>query len=132
MTIQTQILASATLAIATALAAFGAAARAQETPHARAVGETHAVTLNVGSKHMVSYFIAANGACDVTLMVGDAATPEGDGGSIGTRVKFVVPSGMLARTDTAEGKSLEIACAPGAKSMSIRPVDLMVYVAPLR
>lgn len=132
MTTNTTTLASATLTIAIALAAFGAAARAAEKPDVQAVAEAHAVTLNVGSKHMVSYFTAANGACDVTLMVGDQADEDGEGSSVGTRVKFTVPSGLMARTDTAEGKSLEIGCTSGASKMSVRPVDLMAYAAPAK
>ena len=106
-------------------AAFGA-----EPQGKRVVMQAHGAAMDVGSKHIVSYFTADNGVCNVTMLIGNKANGDGEGSSIGTRVKFAVPAGMSARTDTAEGKSLEIACTSGASTMSIRPVDLLAYAVP--
>ena len=106
-------------------AAFGA-----EPQGKRVVMQAHGAAMDVGSKHIVSYFTADNGVCNVTMLIGNKANSEGEGGSVGTRVKFAVPAGMSARTDTAEVKSLEIACTSGASTMSIRPVDLLAYAMP--
>lgn len=114
------------------IAMSGTAFGAGPQDNKRVVMRAHGASLDVGSKHIVSYFTADKGVCNVTMLIGDKADSEGDGGSIGTRVKFAVPAGMTARTDTAEGKSLEIACTSGASTMSIRPVDLMAYAGPAK
>jgi len=128
---------SSILAIAAALASLGpfamiGTAFAQDANPNKVVLQAHGAALDVGSKHIVSYFTSESGICNVTLMIGTRADAEGEGATIGTRVKFAVPSGTTARTDTAEGKSLEIACKSGASSMSIRPVELMAYAGPVR
>jgi hypothetical protein len=132
MTQPTSRLSRSALLMSFSLVALSGHAFGDEPQMKRVVMPAHGAALDVGSKHIVSYFTAGNGACDVTLLIGNKADDTGDNGSIGTRVKFAVLSGMTARTDTAEGKSLEISCAPGASAMSIRPVDLMAYVAPAK
>lgn len=128
---KTSIVIAAGTALLSGLTMTGAA-RSADYSSRRVVMQAHAASLDVGSKHIVSYFLAANGACSVTVLIGDKADAEGDNSSIGTRVKFDVAGGSTARTDTAEGKSLEIGCARGAATMSIRPVDLLAYCAPAK
>jgi hypothetical protein len=132
MTKPTSVLSRATALMSLSLVAMSGTAFGDEAIQKRVVMQAHGAALDVGSKHIVSYFTASNGVCDVTMLIGNKANDEGDNGSIGTRVKFAVPAGMTARTDTAEGKSLEIGCASGASTMSIRPVDLMAYAAPAK
>ena len=127
MTKPTTVLSRAAVLLSLSLVAMSGTAFGDDHAAKRVVMQAHGAALDVGSKHIVSYFTAGKGVCDVTVLIGDKADSKGDGGSIGTRVKFSVPSGMSARTDTAEGKSLEITCTSGASSMSIRPVDLMAY-----
>ena len=129
MTKPTTVLTRAAMLMSLSLVAMSGTAFGDEHAAKLVVMQAHGAALDVGSKHIVSYFTAGKGVCDVTVLIGDKADSEGDGGSIGTRVKFAVPSGMTARTDTAEGKSLEFACTSGASTMSIRPVDLMAYAA---
>ncbi len=132
MTMPTSVLSRAAVLLSLSLAAMSGTAFGAEPGDKRVVMRAHGASLDVGSKHIVSYFTADNGVCNVTMLIGDKADSNGDGGSIGTRIKFAVPGGMSARTDTAEGKSLEIACTSGASTMSIRPVDLMAYAAPAK
>ncbi len=132
MTKPTSVLSRATALMSLSLVTMSGTAFGDEAIQKRVVMQAHGAALDVGSKHIVSYFTASNGVCDVTMLIGNKANDEGDYGSIGTRVKFAVPAGMTARTDTAEGKSLEIGCASGASTMSIRPVDLMAYAAPAK
>ena len=132
MTKPTSIFAAGAALLSLSVMASSATAIGAEPNAKLVVMQAHGAALDAGSKHIVSYFLANKGVCDVTLLIGDKANSEGDGGSIGTRVKFSVPSGMTARTDTAEGKSLEIGCTSGASSMSIRPVDLLAYAGPAK
>ena len=132
MTKPTPVLAKAAALLSLGLVAMSGTAFGGDAPEKLVVMQAHGAALDAGSKHIVSYFLASNGVCNVTLLIGDKANSEGDGGSIGTRVTFAVPSGMTARADTAEGKSLEIGCASGASTMSIRPVDLMAYAKQAR
>ncbi len=114
------------------LLAMNGAARSNDQYEKLVVVQAHGAALDVGSKHIVSYFTAQQGVCNVTLLIGNKANSEGEGASIGTRVKFNVPAGMTARTDTAEGKSLEFACRSGASTMSIQPLDLLAYSGPAK
>lgn len=98
----------------------------------RVVLQARGAAMNVGTQHIVSYFTADNGVCNVTMLIGNAANEDGEGASVGTRVSFAVPGGKSARADTAAGKSLEISCAAAASTMSIRPVDRLAYAAPAK
>lgn len=132
MTKPTSIFAAGAALLSLSVVATSGTAIGAEPNAKIVVMQAHGAALDAGSKHIVSYFLASNGVCDVTLLIGDKANSEGDNGSIGTRVKFSVVAGKTARTDTAEGKSLEIGCASGASTMSIRPVDLMAYAGPVK
>lgn len=90
------------------------------------------LTLDVGSKHTVSYFIPEGGVCNLTLMIADKANEDGEGSSVGARINTGIEAGKTARIETAEGKSLEFACAAGARSMQVRTLDVVAYSAPKR
>jgi hypothetical protein len=132
MTKPTSVLSRTAMLASISLVALSGTAFGDEPQLKRVVMQAHGAAMDIGSKHIVSYFTAENGVCNVTVLIGDKANDEGDNSSTGTRVKFAVPAGRTARTDTAEGKSLEIACTSGASTMSIRPVDLMAYAAPAK
>jgi hypothetical protein len=116
-----------TLFIATALAGLLAGAATLQAAEAPAAVKTmkpmHGISFDVGSKHAVSYFLADNGYCKLTLMVVDA--PEGDdiASSPITRFESSIGSGAAERFDTGEGKSLEFTCQPGAQAMNVVAVD---------
>ncbi len=93
----------------------------------RSVRPAHGLMLDVGSKHTVSYFLADDSKCNLTLMIGEKANDEGDNSSVGARVNVAVEAGKSARVETAEGKSLEFACASGASAMSVRALDVVAY-----
>jgi hypothetical protein len=78
-----------------------------------------AASLDVGSKHVVSYFLNAGGQCKLTLMIADAARDENSERSEQIlRLRLVVEPGRPALVDTTEGRRLQFACEPNAQAMN--------------
>jgi hypothetical protein len=83
-----------------------------------------ATSLDVGSKHVVSYFLKADGQCKLTLMIADAARDENSEASAQIlRVRLMVEPGRPALVDTTEGRLLQFACAPDAQAMNATLLD---------
>lgn len=85
-------------------------------------------SFDVGNKRAVTYFKAADGICNLTLLMSDRL---GDDGAIpataASRVNVAVAPGKTARIDTAEGKSLEFRCTAGAKVMTVKPLEQVAW-----
>lgn len=85
-------------------------------------------SFDVGSKRAVTYFKAADGICNLTLLMSDRM---GEDGAIpvaaASRVNVSVAPGKTARIDTAEGKSLEFRCTAGAKVMTVKPLEQVAW-----
>jgi len=94
----------------------------------------YAVSFDVGRKHVLSYFLSKNGLCDLTILVTDRPSQEAEGDEIPTlntaRFKATIDGGNTAHLDTAEGKSLEYACATDAQAMSVRQVNQIAVASP--
>jgi hypothetical protein len=83
-----------------------------------------ATSLDVGSKHVVSYFLNADGRCKLTLMIADAARDESSESSAQIlRLRLMVEPGRAALVDTTDGKLLQFACEPGAQAMNATRLD---------
>jgi hypothetical protein len=83
-----------------------------------------AKSLDVGSKHVVSYFLNADGQCKLTLMIADAARDEDSEPSAQIlRLRLMVEPGRAALVDTTEGRMLQFACDPGAQAMNATLLD---------
>jgi hypothetical protein len=83
-----------------------------------------AVSLDAGTKHVVSYFLSADGQCKLTLMIAENAGDEKDlPPAQASRVLVAVDAGRTARFDAAEGRSLQFACKAGARAMTASAVD---------
>lgn len=85
------------------------------------------VSLDIGGKHAVGYFVAKNKACYLTVVMADTAGGVDGVDSPGTR--FVVPviPGRGALMDAAAGQSVEFFCGPGAARMTARVFDRAGY-----
>ncbi len=108
-----------------ALAALALGATAPVTLAADLTGPktlfpTHGVSVDVGSKRVIGYFVADNGTCNLTFMMSDKQSGDDVPASSAARLKQVVASNSSAIVDTAEGESLELACQPGATAMTVR------------
>ncbi|WP_159727499.1 hypothetical protein [Methylosinus sp. Ce-a6] len=112
------------LALAAALSlSAGVALRAE--PHGRVTAPVTlkplaAASFEVGRKHVLSYFVGADGACRLTVIVFDAASPVETSPATAT-TRFIVPisSGKSANLDTAVARTLHFACAPDATAMTV-------------
>jgi hypothetical protein len=83
-----------------------------------------ATSLDVGSKHVVSYFLNADGRCKLTLMIADAARDENSERSAQIlRLRLMVEPGRAALIDTTDGKLLQFGCEPGAQAMHATLLD---------
>ncbi len=110
-----------------AMANLGAVQAGDSSPGWKPMKPLYAVSFDVGRKHVLSYFLSKNGLCDLTTMVTDRPDEASEGDEIPTlatvRFKATIDGGKTARLDTAEGKSLEYACAADAQAMSVRQVN---------
>ena len=83
-----------------------------------------AISLDVGSKHVVSYYLNADGRCKLTLMIADAARDENSERSAQIlRLRLMVEPGRPALVDTTDGKLLQFACEPAAQAMNATLLD---------
>ena len=83
-----------------------------------------ATSLDVGSKHVVGYFLNTDGQCKLTLMIADAARDENSEPSAQIlRLRLMVEPGKAALVDTTEGRLLRFACEPGAQAMNATRLD---------
>jgi hypothetical protein len=83
-----------------------------------------ATSLDVGSKHVVSYFLNADGQCKLTLMIADAARDENSEPSAQIlRLRLMVEPGKAALVDTTDGRLLQFACERDAQAMNATLLD---------
>jgi hypothetical protein len=83
-----------------------------------------AISLDVGSKHVVSYYLNADGRCKLTLMIADTARDENSERSAQIlRLRLMVEPGRPALVDTTDGKLLQFACEPAAQAMNATLLD---------
>jgi hypothetical protein len=119
-----------------AMANLGAAQAGDTSPVGSQMKHLQAISFDVGRKHVLSYFLSKNGLCDLTVLVTDRPDESFSGDEIPTlntaRFKAAVDGGNSAHLDTAEGKSLEYACATDAQAMSVRQVNQVAVASPSR
>jgi hypothetical protein len=94
---------------------------------ARLLAPGKGASFDVGSTHIVGYFGAKGGQCDLTVMVGEAMSEDSAIPAAGSRVHVLVAPGTSARIDTAAGKSLAFVCAKGATAMTVKPIERVAY-----
>jgi hypothetical protein len=88
------------------------------------------ISLDIGTKRGASYFLNETGTCKLIVMVAEALVGDDVPTQPATRFEVALEPGKTGRVDTAEGRSLEFTCAPGARSMSLRAIDQIVYERP--
>ena len=75
-----------------------------------------AASLDAGAKHVVSYFLSADGVCKLTVMIAD--TVGDDAGAPAAQLQLSVDPGRTARFATGDGNSLRFVCLGRAETMS--------------
>ena len=88
------------------------------------------VSFDIGNSHAMTYFVAEKGVCNLTMVLAEIVADDALPTSAGTRFNVSVDGGKHARIDTAEGKSVEFTCAPGATMVNLRKLDAVAYTAP--
>lgn len=90
-------------------------------------GPGKGVSLNVGGKHVMSYFEAKDGGCSLTIVM--AAVEGGMAGNDtpGTRFNVLVSPGKALRIDAADSKSADFTCDAAGKEMAARLFDSAPY-----
>lgn len=91
----------------------------------------HGISMHLGSKHAVGYFLTDAGVCQLTLVVGDELKDDEAPSLTPARFRTAIEAGQHARFDTGEGKELEFHCAKGATAMSVETMQQTAYTAPL-
>ena len=134
MNIVKKIVAATAVTCVLAIANLGAVQAGDTSPVASQMKHLQAISFDVGRRHVLSYFLSKNGLCDLTVLVTDRPDEAFTGDEIPAlntaRFKATIDGGKTAHVDTAEGKSLEYACATDAQAMSVRQVN-QVAVASL-
>lgn len=87
------------------------------------------VSLHLGAKHAVGYFVADSGVCHLTLVVGDEIQEEALPETTSARFRAAVGSGKTARFDTGSGSELEFRCAPDATAMTVTTLKQVAYTS---
>jgi hypothetical protein len=120
------IVKSAGVAAVLALSVLAAAgnAAAQSTVN---VKPNQGVSLHLGAKHAVGYFLADNGVCQLTLVVGDEIKGDELPATVSARFRATVEAGKTARFDTGSGTELRFTCTPGAVAMTVEPLKQVAY-----
>jgi hypothetical protein len=113
-----------------ALSALAAAGTAVSEEGAVSFKPLAGVSLHLGSKHAIGYFVETEGVCQLTLVVGEE--PRGDEIPAVTPARFsaAIEAGRTARFDTGEGTQLQFSCAPSATAMTVESLRQVAYTAP--
>ncbi len=90
-----------------------------ENSNVQTVRPGHGISLDVGSKHVVGYFLADAKSCQVTLMMSDRSVEDEVPQKTAARIRQTVLPHAVARVDTAEGESLELSCQAEAKGLGV-------------
>jgi|JRHI01.1.fsa_nt_gi hypothetical protein len=111
--------------LALSVLAVAANATAQSTPVN--FKPNQGVSLHLGQKHAVGYFLTDNGLCQLTLVVGDEIKGDELPATVSARFRATVEAGKTARFDTGSGTELRFTCTPGAVAMTVEPLKQVAY-----
>ena len=118
---------SAGVAAVLALSVLAAAGNAAAQSNAVSFKPNQGVSLHLGAKHAVGYFLTDNGLCQLTLVVGDEIKGDELPATVSARFRATVEAGKTARFDTGSGTELRFTCTPGAVAMTVEPLKQVAY-----
>lgn len=116
-------------AVVGGIVATGAAASPSQDGNVRSMKPGHGVSLTVGGKHVVSYFLADRGGCALTVVMADTDFDGTTTESPGTRFTAQVGAGARTQIDVAQGKTAEFVCAADGTKMTSRVFERLAYSA---
>ena len=89
-----------------------------------------AVSLDAGSKHVVSYFLSADAKCELTLMIADAPRDDRSEPSAEVmRLRLAVDPGRSAHVDTTDGKLLQFTLSVPKMSSGLKVLPKRLSLA---
>ncbi len=88
------------------------------------------ISLDVGTKHSVSYFLNDSGQCKLVMTLADEPDWSGVPSFTSIRFEALVPAGRQTRYNSGDGKAVEFACQAEARTMSVRLVEDVATDAP--
>ncbi len=101
-----------------ALVAGAATAAVAENVRSLVVTPGKGVSFYMGSKHGITHFVTEDGACKLTVAIGEKPDQEGMNPTGTSRVVMSVVPGKPAKVETSEGQSLVFTCNPDLKTMN--------------
>lgn len=112
------------LAFASAAFAVTVATAAVAEVRSLVVTPGKGVSFYMGSKHGITHFVPEDGACKLTVAIGEKPDQEGMNPTGTSRVVMSVVPGKPAKVETSEGQSLVFTCNPDLKTMNFdMPAD---------
>ena len=116
------------LALGGALSLAASAPLRAESWSSLAMRPLHAVSLDAGAKHVVSYFLTSEKQCKLTLMIADRLANDNEAPlEPAARVQVAIDAGKAARVDSAQGNAIEFACRPDAQGMTAATIDRTAF-----
>ena len=86
-----------------------------------------AISLDVGSKHVVGYYLSGEGQCKLTLMIADSYREDAITPSQTVRLRLMVQPGRSATVDTTDGRLLQFGCESNAQAMNASLLDQVAF-----
>ncbi len=120
------------VAILSVTAAFGAAHAQTKSTAAAVYKPQQGISLDIGAKRAVGYFMSDARICNLTVLLADAMVDGDETIPAPTRLQFDVAAGSDVRINTTEGKLLAFACATDTKSMTVTALGQMAAYKPKR
>lgn len=116
----------AALALAVSLTMSSFVASSQAEPQTVVVKALQGISIDVGATKVAGYYLVADGACSVTLLMG--ARPDADGNIAAGAARFEarVGAGRTYRAYTGDGQALRLTCGTGAKLLAVSKPDTAV------
>jgi hypothetical protein len=78
-----------------------------------------AIDYDIGSKSILGYFVQANGACSLILMITEKIDLDTSAPLSAARVRLVLQPGAVAGLDSIEGHSLNFTCGRAAAKLLV-------------
>src|SRR5690606_6253267 len=110
---------AAAVAVAGLGATLPAASTRESAPWTSQYRPVQSITQAFGSKVASGYFLSRDGACALTLMVGERRDPEAPHALTAARLRVTLQPGEGLGLDSEEGPSLSVACGPDGKTLTV-------------
>lgn len=93
--------------------------------HFEIMSPDNGLRLDIGSKHAIALLKTKNNACELALVVAEAAQSDKAPGA--ARIVVAVLPGDGLRLDSADGSTAEFTCSQGGERMNARVFDRRPY-----